>query len=89
MKSKENPFQIEGYWGKELFCDREEETKDIVENAKNGINTTLLSIRRMGKTGLIHRVFEELVHVEGWVGIYVDIYATRDITSFSHLLSVV
>jgi len=40
-----------------LFCDREEETQFIIDNAKNGVNTTLFSIRRMGKTGLIHHVF--------------------------------
>lgn len=87
MKSKDNPFQVEGYWGKELFCDREEESKTILENAKNGVNTTLLSIRRMGKTGLIHHVFEQLKETKDWAGIYVDIYATRDLVSFSNQLA--
>ena len=55
-----NPFIINGYQGSEYFCDREDETKKIVTNLKNGVNTTLLSIRRIGKTGLIHHVFNKI-----------------------------
>ena len=51
---KENPFLIHRYKGPEYFCDRQEETANIINALKNGCNITLISPRRYGKTGLIH-----------------------------------
>ena len=48
-----NPFLIAGYYSPEFFCDRERETKDLSDALYNGRNVTLISPRRMGKTGLI------------------------------------
>ena len=53
----ENPFTLVPYVSKELFCDREAETKTLMEYLLNGSNVTLISPRRYGKTGLIYRVF--------------------------------
>jgi hypothetical protein len=55
-----NPFITRGYNGPELFCDRGEETRSLVRNAENGVSTTLISIRRMGKTCLIWHTMEGL-----------------------------
>ena len=52
-----NPFLIVGYQGPEYFCDREKETEVILSALHNGRNITLVSPRRMGKTGLIKNVF--------------------------------
>lgn len=52
-----NPFLIVGYQGPEYFCDREKETEVILSALHNGRNITLVSSRRMGKTGLIKNVF--------------------------------
>ena len=48
-----NPFIYEGYEGPEYFCDRAEETEELISNLRNGRNTTLVSPRKIGKTGLI------------------------------------
>jgi len=84
MKTQKNPFHLKGYHGAKLFCDREKETNLLIENAKNGVNTTLLSTRRMGKTGLIHHVFNSLGKEKKWVCIYVDIYATQSLAELTN-----
>lgn len=84
MTEIKNPFPVSGYYGTALFCDREEETKRLVSNIKNGINTTLLSIRRMGKTGLIWHVFETLKKDKKTRCIYIDIYATQNLSDFTN-----
>jgi len=47
-----NPFIYEGYEGNDYFCDRTEETDGLISNLRNGRNTTLVSPRKIGKTGL-------------------------------------
>ena len=49
----ENPFTIKSYVSKELFCDREEELQLMLRNCINNTDMTLISKRRMGKTGLL------------------------------------
>ena len=77
-----NPFLINGYKGPEYFCDREVETKKIIDNLQNGVNSTLLSIRRIGKTGLIHHVFHEIKSKNSVECIYIDLYATQNLNDF-------
>ena len=48
-----NPFSITSYIGSEYFCDRVNETKELAEALRNRRNVTLISPRRIGKTGLI------------------------------------
>ena len=83
-----NPFVIKPYESKELFCDREEELNLMVQGCINHTDMTLISQRRMGKTGLILRLFDEL-HETGLnrQTIYVDIYASRSIDDFIKLLA--
>jgi uncharacterized protein len=83
---KSNPFPVSGYHGNALFCDRETETKLLISNALNGVNTTLLSERRMGKTGLILHVFAALQKKKAQ-GIYIDIYATQSLRDFTNQLA--
>lgn len=72
-----NPFHVNRYAGPDHFCDREEETAAIREAVMNGRNITLISRRRMGKTGLIHHAQRQLTK-EGVRGFLIDIYATQD-----------
>ena len=74
-----NPFLISGYQGYTYFCDREEETEHIIKNIENGVNTTLLSIRRIGKTGLIHHIFNKIQEKKPCICIYIDLYATQNL----------
>jgi uncharacterized protein len=73
-----NPFIIREYKGKEFFCDRENETKTIINAIENGRDTTLVSLRKMGKTGLIMRVFEDLSKKKNFETIYLDIYSSEN-----------
>lgn len=88
MKELNNPFVISGYCGRRYFCDREAEVAKIIEALGNNRNVSLISPRRMGKTGLIHRVFEELTVTEPDVRcFYVDIFSTQNLKEFVLLLS--
>ena len=84
MNTKDNPFFLRGYHGSYLFCDRKQETVQLINNVTNGINTTLISIRRMGKTGLIHHTFNSLSKNKNIVCIYIDIYATQNLSEFTN-----
>jgi hypothetical protein len=81
-----NPFIISGYHDKKLFCDRENETRALISNAENGVNTTLISIRRMGKTGLIWHTMGRLSENKNHICIYADIYATQSLKDFTNKL---
>ena len=48
---KDNPFIIKGYKSKKFFCDRIAETQALLSNIANGVDTTLISPRKYGKTG--------------------------------------
>ncbi|GBU26415.1 hypothetical protein R83H12_03112 [Fibrobacteria bacterium R8-3-H12] len=47
-----NPFLISGYHSPAYFCDRAAETKQIISALQSGRNISLISPRRIGKTGL-------------------------------------
>ena len=80
----DNPFVFNGYGRKEWFCDREKELQSLVEFVESGINTTLIAQRRMGKTGLIYRLMDELKTTgSSVVPIYLDIFATRDMADLN------
>lgn len=84
----DNPFVLSPYAGKKLFCDRESELNTLIEIVTNGANATLISPRRMGKTGLIYRFFDEIQHQKlEFDTIYVDIYATQTIDDFIKVFS--
>jgi len=83
-----NPFTINNYESKDLFCDREEELQWMLRNCLNQANMTLISQRRLGKTGLIFRLFDEIK--ESYPNIqtvYVDIFASDNIDGFIKLFA--
>ena len=83
MKGLNNPFLVYGYDSPMYFCDREKETQDLLEALENGRNISLISPRRMGKTGLIHNLFYYLQDEQKeWECIYIDIYATKSLADF-------
>ena len=78
-KKIRNPFIYEGYEGSDYFCDRIKETEKIISNLKNGRNLTLVSPRKIGKTGLIKHTFQSIKEMEpDAVCIYTDIFHTYD-----------
>ena len=88
MKSiSTNPFLITGYQGPDYFCDREKETASLMSALKNGRNITLISPRRMGKTGLIKNVFYYIQKENKSAAcFYLDIFSTQNLQEFVSLL---
>jgi uncharacterized protein len=83
----DNPFVVTGYFGPEYFCDRKEETENLISSLKNGWNVTLISPRRLGKTGLIHHAFDEISSTTDIRCFYVDIYSTKNLSDFVQALA--
>lgn len=82
-----NPFVIKGYAGPEYFCDRDKESQRLLNAIRNGRDITLVSLRKMGKTGLIHHLFEILGEENSHETIYLDILHTQDLNSFINQLA--
>ena len=87
FKKLRNPFVYQGYVSPEYFCDRTEETEELIANLQNGRNTVLISPRRIGKTGLIKNAFHHLLEQEkGAKCLYLDIFSTKNQHDFVQLL---
>ena len=84
MNMSTNPFLVNGYFSKKYFCDRKQEVSNLLNFVKNGSNVTLVSPRRIGKTGLIFRTFENF---KDFTPLYVDIMPTRSLEEFIKVVS--
>jgi len=84
---KYNPFLITGYKSPEYFCDREAESARLREAIENQRNITLISSRRMGKTGLILHTFNQLSKDKSRLPIYFDIMGTTGLDEFAEVFS--
>ena len=82
-----NPFLLTGYVSPDYFCDREEETKRLISALLNGRNVTLISPRRMGKTGLIRHAFHNMNIGKQAKCYYVDLYKTDSLSSLVEQLA--
>ena len=78
-----NPFHTKGYISKKYFCNRNEETKRLASALANGRNTTLISNRKYGKTGLIAHLFNQNPEV---LSCYVDVFSTNSAKEFTNIL---
>ena len=81
-----NPFITRGYAGPEYFCDREKETRDIINLITNGNNIALISPRRLGKTDLIRHCFAQKELKESYYTFLIDIYPTSSLRDFVNML---
>lgn len=83
MKDINNPFLIYAYADPAYFCDRKEETEQLISALRNGRNVTLMSPRRMGKTGLIQNAFYQIRHeYPDAACFYMDIFSTTCLNDF-------
>ena len=82
-----NPFICQGYESPEYFCDRIEETEIMTSTLYNGRNITLISPRRLGKTGLIWNTFHHIKSEnKDAICIYIDIFPTKSQSEFVRML---
>ena len=77
-----NPFVTKGYSGAEYFCDRVEETKNLIRLLTNENNMALISPRRLGKTDLIQHFFAQPEIKDRYYCFLIDIYATNSLSDF-------
>lgn len=83
MEKPKNPFLVKGYAGSEYFCDRKEETQKLTQALNNGRDITLISPRRLGKSGLIRHVFAQVKETTPEIEcFYLDIYNTYCLKDF-------
>ena len=86
-KELENPFVYKGYEGPNYFCDREKETQEMVSALQNGRNLTVISPRKIGKTGLIKHIFNRIkAENKDAVCVYIDIFSTQNLHDFVQAL---
>ncbi len=84
---KTNPFITSGFVSAEFFCNRDNELLALKKYIYSKNNVTLVSPRRLGKSGLILRLFDELKSEEVFYCLYVDIFATRNHDDFIKAIS--
>lgn len=81
-----NPFLINNYEQPIYFCDRDSETKLLLQNILNRTNIAFFAQRRMGKSALIMHTFYHLKK-KNITTIYIDIYATQSLKDFTNQLA--
>lgn len=83
-----NPFVLTPHVPEALFCDREQETQTVIDYVNNGGNVTIISPRRLGKTGLIYHVFDRIKSCGmPFDCYYVDLYSSQSYEDFICLLT--
>lgn len=79
------PFPTTGYFGPKYFCDREAEMDTLISNIQGDLSTTLVAIRRIGKTGLIKHLQYKMS--DKFICIYTDILPTENNVDFLNSLA--
>lgn len=77
-----NPFFTGASIPDAYFCDREQETSQLISLVENGKNVVLMSQRRIGKSSLINHVCNQSAIKERFNTLYVDLYGTRNYNDF-------
>jgi AAA+ ATPase superfamily predicted ATPase len=83
-----NPFITGGYISPEYFCDRQIETGKILNAIRSGRNLTLISLRRVGKTGLLKHFKYKIEHSKNSSAvIYIDLLSSCNANDMLNALS--
>jgi uncharacterized protein len=83
-----NRFITGGYVSPEYFCNRNDESTRILKAISSGRNLTLISLRRIGKTGLLKHVkFQLETSVNRYAVIYVDLLPTMNANEMLNSIS--
>ena len=83
---EENPFTITEKVIPKYFCDRKQESAQLIKLLTNRNNVVLISQRRIGKTGLIQYCFEQKALKRSHYTFYIDILSTTNLKEFTFLL---
>ena len=86
MSQLNNPFVIGKYVDKIYFCDREKESEQLVHHITNGRNVTVMSERRLGKTGLVEHIFANCLP-ERYETFLIDVYTCKNLREMVYLLA--
>lgn len=78
----QNPFIDSINIPDEFFCDRDAETRQLIDNITSSVNTVLYAPRRVGKSSLINHVLRQKEISDNYNTLYVDILGTRDVVGF-------
>ncbi|MBQ5983312.1 MAG: ATP-binding protein [Prevotella sp.] len=78
-----NPFIATGKVPEELFCDRMNESKQLIRSLTNGANVVLMSPRRVGKTQLIYHCFDKHSISNHYITFFIDILKTSSLQEFT------
>lgn len=78
-----NPFVVAGKIPEEYFCDRVDESRQLLRNVTNQTNTVLISPRRVGKTGLVNYCFGKTEIAREYITISIDILHTTSLREFT------
>ncbi len=78
-----NPFIATGKVPAELFCDRKDESKRLIQGLVNGANIVLMSPRRVGKTQLMLYCFDQHKICDSYTTIFIDILKTSTLQEFT------
>jgi hypothetical protein len=73
--------------GDHNFTGREEETRRLEMNFKNGLNSILISPRRWGKTSLVKHVCRKLLDDKDIITVYLDIFGCKTEYEFYNVLA--
>lgn len=88
MKQIINPFILKGYLSEEYFCDRVEESETLINNIKSGADSTIISPRKYGKTGLILHVFDTIKRKMPSVDtLYIDIFSALNLDDMIKIMA--
>ena len=77
-----NPFEYGGVVSGEAFCNREQETTDLVRAMQSAQKLFVLSERRYGKTSLVRAALSKLPR-KGYLCAYVDLWPTDSEATFA------
>ena len=81
--TEKNPFIISGRISDEYFCDRKDESRNLVKKIEGqASNILLMANRRIGKTGLIDYCYRRPEISEGFYTFYFDILHTSSLQEF-------
>lgn len=69
------------------FIGREEETRRLMNNFVEGVNTIIISPRRIGKTSLVKKVMRKLEQNKDVIVVFLDMFACKTEYEFYNALS--